>query len=794
MKKLINIVVFLTAALSLWAGQSGKTVVWENPVADENRSNHDGYFSCVINPTRVEFSSERTSLTFEFLLRPDFWFRMDSAVYLRAGDEICRLIGAEGVEINRMQFCPLECRRTFTLHFAPLPAGVERFDFIEPGKNQPFRIIGITDPSVTAQRIMDTNWRDETTGDWVIGFFRDGVIFDSRFWNYSGEKRPDTSSRFEISDGGESLTVSIGKLKKGKRKIRVGSEEMLCTMITSRTLPDYPQADTTAEFINTHYSGVDTVTVKGWLKDRPENAESYSARCVDLLTWCAGEDAVCDIDSLGRFTLKIAAENSTECFMDWNNTFIHTVLEPGRTYYLFYDFGRGQKLFMGRDCRVQNELLSYSLPWSSHRPDRVLKEKGPDAYLSASDSELQMRLRELDMLCDGHPTLSVRFRKYYTDHIYSLYASDLGQSKFQPSLKGCLTDSMSRYLSDMFRKLKFRPYTLHRDYLRYVIDFTEYIVSLDKSNSTLSQAEIMKCLSETELPAGDRANLDRIDSLSREYEKTYASFTDTVARKAYVEKFRMEYSGLMDSVNAMLMREDMRHVISTAIQLKGIRAADAVLDSLGADEELRSLMMTRSGHELMEHSRQSLMPQAKSYLCERIRNPYLLGLVMKENEKYEALERRAKDASRVTMVREIHTGNGIMATGQTLLDSIIAPHRGRIIILDVWGVWCGPCCAALAESQKEYAELAAYDPVYIYLANNSPEKAWLNTIEEYQVKGKNCYHYNLPAEQQEAIEKYLKVDCYPSYRLFDREGNLLQVNPDPRDLDSLKRLLERLRN
>ena len=794
MKKCITVVVFLTAVLSLWAGQSGNTVVWENPVADENRSNHDGYFSCVINPTRVEFSPERTSLTFEFMFRPDFWFRVDSAVYLRAGDEICRLTGAEGVELNSMQFCPPECRRTFRLHFAPLPAGVKKFDFIEPGKNQPFRIIGITDPAVTARRIMDTNWRDEATGDWVIGFFRDGVIFDSRFWNYSGEKRPDTSSRFEISDGCETLTVSIGKLKKGKRKIRAGSEDMLCTMITSRTLPDYPQTDTTAEFIDTHYRGVDTVTVKGWLKDRPENAKSYSASCTDLLTWCAEDDAVCDIDSLGRFTLKIPTENSTECFMDWNNTFIHTVLEPGRTYYLFYDFGRGQKLFMGQDCRVQNELLSYSLPWSSHRMDKMLKEKGPDAYLSASDSELQMRLRELDMLCDGHPTLSVRFRKYYTDHICSLYASDLGQSKFQPSLKGHLTDSMSHYLSDMFGKLKFRPHTLHRDYLRYVIDFTDYIVSLDQRNSTLSQAEMIECLSEMDLPESDRANLDRFDRLSREYEKTYASFTDTVARKAYVEKFRVEYSGLMDSVNSMLMRDDMRRVITTALQLKGISAADAVLDSLGADGELRSLMMTKNVYELMEHSRQSLMPQAERYLRDRIRNPYLLGIVMKENEKYVALERRAEDAPPMAVVREIYTGNGIMATGQALLDSIIMPHRGRIIILDVWGVWCGPCRAALAESQKEYAELAAYNPVYIYLANNSPETAWRNTIEEYQVKGKDCYHYNLPAEQQDAIEKYLKVNCYPSYRLFDRDGNMLDVNADPRDLEAMKRLLGNLRN
>ena len=53
-------------------------------------------------------------------------------------------------------------------------------------------------------------------------------------------------------------------------------------------------------------------------------------------------------------------------------------------------------------------------------------------------------------------------------------------------------------------------------------------------------------------------------------------------------------------------------------------------------------------------------------------------------------------------------------------------------------------------------------------------------------------HYNLPNEQQSAVENFLKVNQYPTYRLIDRNGNLLDVNADPRNLDALENLLKAL--
>ena len=54
-------------------------------------------------------------------------------------------------------------------------------------------------------------------------------------------------------------------------------------------------------------------------------------------------------------------------------------------------------------------------------------------------------------------------------------------------------------------------------------------------------------------------------------------------------------------------------------------------------------------------------------------------------------------------------------------------------------------------------------------------------------------HYNLPREQQDAIERHLNVHSFPTYKLFNREGQLLDLQVDARDLDNLVQLLEKMK-
>jgi hypothetical protein len=54
-------------------------------------------------------------------------------------------------------------------------------------------------------------------------------------------------------------------------------------------------------------------------------------------------------------------------------------------------------------------------------------------------------------------------------------------------------------------------------------------------------------------------------------------------------------------------------------------------------------------------------------------------------------------------------------------------------------------------------------------------------------------HYNLPPEQQAAIERHLNVHAWPTYKLFNRDGDLLDLNVSAFDLEGLANLLDQMK-
>ena len=164
---------------------------------------------------------------------------------------------------------------------------------------------------------------------------------------------------------------------------------------------------------------------------------------------------------------------------------------------------------------------------------------------------------------------------------------------------------------------------------------------------------------------------------------------------------------------------------------------------------------------------------------------------MRQNDYYKNMLKEKEKAVNAV----IHPSSDVegLTDGKAILDKLVAPYKGKIVYLDIWGTWCTPCKNKLKKSHKLKEELKDYDIVYLYLANNSPEDSWKNVIGEYNLTEPNCVHYNLPKEQQHAIEEYVELTGYPTYRLIDKQGGLHHLEwKDDEDLPKFKKILDEL--
>lgn len=102
------------------------------------------------------------------------------------------------------------------------------------------------------------------------------------------------------------------------------------------------------------------------------------------------------------------------------------------------------------------------------------------------------------------------------------------------------------------------------------------------------------------------------------------------------------------------------------------------------------------------------------------------------------------------------------------LDEIIKNANGKVIYIDNWATWCGPCKAEFKEASPALHEKFKDDVEFVYLCHASEEKAYLPSIAQYQIKGK---HYFLTKEQEAVIQQQIQLEGFPTYTIFDKKGN-----------------------
>ena len=113
-----------------------------------------------------------------------------------------------------------------------------------------------------------------------------------------------------------------------------------------------------------------------------------------------------------------------------------------------------------------------------------------------------------------------------------------------------------------------------------------------------------------------------------------------------------------------------------------------------------------------------------------------------------------------------------------IVRSILDENRGKLVYIDVWATWCGPCKSEMPYSNKLMQDMEGRDVVFVYLCVDSDEQTWKADLDKMQMTG---LQYYLDKEQSTALRQAFEINGIPEYLLFDRTGTLAARGLRPSD-------------
>ena len=149
-----------------------------------------------------------------------------------------------------------------------------------------------------------------------------------------------------------------------------------------------------------------------------------------------------------------------------------------------------------------------------------------------------------------------------------------------------------------------------------------------------------------------------------------------------------------------------------------------------------------------------------------------------DNSKKQQAEAPAETAAPEMTVESV--ADGVEAPDFTLNDLngkplTLSSLRGKYVILDFWGSWCGWCIKGIPQMKEYYQKYAGKFEI-LGIDCNDPEEKWKEAVKKYELPWLHVYN----PRDSKVLETY-EIEGFPTKIIVGPDGKIVKtiIGEDP---------------
>jgi thiol-disulfide isomerase/thioredoxin/ribosomal protein L33 len=164
----------------------------------------------------------------------------------------------------------------------------------------------------------------------------------------------------------------------------------------------------------------------------------------------------------------------------------------------------------------------------------------------------------------------------------------------------------------------------------------------------------------------------------------------------------------------------------------------------------------------------------------------------------QKLELCSSDPKLIESVKRIAAQYQHLYSGQPAPDAVafdvtgknykFSDFKGKVLYIDVWATWCGPCKREIPSLKQLEAEYHGKNVQFLSISTDQDQKAWENFLPKNDMSGLQL-HQSLNFD--ESVSKLYMVNSIPRFLLIDAKGNIISSDaPRPSSGAAIHKMLD----